>query len=202
MIFVGFESILLQKDNGKQYLDESYTNKHQKHVGCTYGYKLLCVDDKFSKPFKSYLGEDAVYNFINGMIEESKSCSDVMKKHFNKELVITKTDVFDFKNSTKCCNCDNVYVDGDVKVRDHCHFTGKYRASRRGDCSIKFKLNHKISVVSYNLKMYDYNVIMQEIGKFNFKINVISNGLQKYMSFNINNEIVLLIASKFKFFIR
>ena len=34
------------------------------------------TDDKFSKPFKSYLGRDAVYNFINRMIEKSKYFSD------------------------------------------------------------------------------------------------------------------------------
>ena len=39
-----------------------------------------------------HLGKDAVYNFINNMVEESKYCSDVMKKHFNKELVMTKED--------------------------------------------------------------------------------------------------------------
>ena len=44
------------------------------------GCKLVCVDDKFSEPFKSYLGKDDVYNFINSMIEKSKYCSDVMKK--------------------------------------------------------------------------------------------------------------------------
>ena len=44
-------------------------NKYQKHVACICGYKLVCVDDKFSKPFRSYLGEDSVYNFINDMIE-------------------------------------------------------------------------------------------------------------------------------------
>ena len=49
----------------------------------------MCVD-KFSKPSKSYLGQDGVYNFINSMVKESKYCSDLMKKHFNKELVITK----------------------------------------------------------------------------------------------------------------
>ena len=38
----------------------------------------MCVDDKFSKPLKSYLCEDTVYNFINCMIEKSKHCSDVM----------------------------------------------------------------------------------------------------------------------------
>ena len=40
--------------------------------------------------FKSYLGEDVVYNFINSMIEESKYCTDIRKKDFNRELVMTK----------------------------------------------------------------------------------------------------------------
>ena len=49
-----------------------------------------------------------------------------MKKHFNKELVITEKDNEDFENSTKCCICDNFYVDGDIKAIDHFHVTGKY----------------------------------------------------------------------------
>ena len=61
-------------------------NKYQKHVACIYGYKLVCVDDKFSKPFRSYLGEDSVYNFINDMIEESKYCIEVMKKMFQQMI--------------------------------------------------------------------------------------------------------------------
>ena len=61
------------------------------------------------------------------MIEESKYCSDVMKKHFNKELVMTKEDNENFKDSTKCWICDEDYVNKDVKVRNHCHTTGKYR---------------------------------------------------------------------------
>ena len=48
-----------------------------------------------------------------------------MEKHFNKELVMTKEDDEDFKNSTKCLFCDNIYLDSDVKVKNHCHITGK-----------------------------------------------------------------------------
>ena len=102
MINVDFESILVPEDNRKQYPNEVYANKYQKHVACSYGYKLACIDDKFSKAFKSYLDKDAVYNFISSMIEESMYCSDLMKKHFNKELVMTKEDNEDFENSTKC----------------------------------------------------------------------------------------------------
>ena len=80
MIYADFESILVLENNGKQNPNESYTNNYQKHVACSYGYKLVCVDAKFSKPFKSYLGEDAVYNFTSSMIKERKYCSDVIKK--------------------------------------------------------------------------------------------------------------------------
>ena len=43
----------------------------QKYSACSYGYKLVCVDDKLSKSFQLYLGQDVVYNFINSMMEES-----------------------------------------------------------------------------------------------------------------------------------
>ena len=43
-----------------------------------------------NKSFNSYLDHDTVYNVISSMIKESKYCSDVMKKHFNKELVWLK----------------------------------------------------------------------------------------------------------------
>ena len=70
IIHTDFESILEPENNGKQNIEESYINKYQKHIACSYGYKLVHVDDNFSKPFKTYLGEDAVYSSIN-MIEES-----------------------------------------------------------------------------------------------------------------------------------
>ena len=98
MIYADFESILVPKDNGKQNPNEFYTKKYQKHVTCSFGYKLVRVDDKFSKHFKSYLDKDALYNFISSMIKETKYSSDVMKKHFVKNLVMTKKDNEDFEN--------------------------------------------------------------------------------------------------------
>ena len=105
-----------------------YKQKHiQNHIACSYGYKLVCVDNKFSKPFKTYLGNDAVYNFINSIIRESKYCSKAMKKHFNEQLVTTERNNNKFTNSIKCWIYDHDYVDNDVKLKDHCHVTGKYR---------------------------------------------------------------------------
>ena len=162
MIYGDFESVIVLEDNGMQNSNEFYTSKYQKHIACSYGFKLVCDDDKFSKPFKSYLGQDAVYNFINSIIEESKYCSEVMKKYFKKELVITKKGNEDFRKSFKRGICDNAFVDGNVNVRDPCHNTGKYSAHI--DCNINVKLNHKIPVIFQNLKQYDSYLIMQELG--------------------------------------
>ena len=95
--------------------EESYMNKYQKHIACRYGYKLVCLDDKFSKLFKTYLGEDTLYNFINNFIGERKYCSEMIEQHFTKELVMTNENNEDFKNSTKCWICGNDYIDNDVK---------------------------------------------------------------------------------------
>ena len=78
------------------------------------------------------------------MIQESKSCSDVMKKHFNEKLLMAFHDWI----------CDNSYVYGDFKLRDHYHITRKYRDAAQRDCNINIKLDHRIPVVFHNLKNY------------------------------------------------
>ena len=81
MIYADLESILVSEVNVRKY---------QKYFVCSGCYNLVCVDNKFSKPFKSYLGEDAVFNSNNSMINEIKYCRDVMKIHFNKKIVMAK----------------------------------------------------------------------------------------------------------------
>ena len=64
MVYAGFKSVLVPEGNGQQNPGESYTMKYQKHVACSYYYKVVCVDDKFSQPFKSYLSENAITTLL------------------------------------------------------------------------------------------------------------------------------------------
>ena len=85
---------------------------------------------------RHYVVQDAVCNFDNNMIKESKYCNELIKKPFNKELVITKKVNEDLESSTKCWICNNDYVDNDVKAKDHCHIIGKYKGSAHKDRNI------------------------------------------------------------------
>ena len=60
-VLIDFEGMQVAEDNEKENPNESYTNKYQNHAPCSYGYKSVCVYDKFRKPFKSYLGEDSFH---------------------------------------------------------------------------------------------------------------------------------------------
>ena len=73
---------------------------------------------------------------------------------------MTKVDDEDFEDSIKCWICDNVYVDVDVKLRNHCHKSRKYRARACRNCNINVKLYHKIPIVFHNLKSCDSHLSM------------------------------------------
>ena len=133
------------------------------------------------------------------MLEEVKWCKSKMKKHFNKPLKMTKENETDFQQSTKCHICDNQYTDKDVRVRDHCHITGKYRGSAHEDCNLKLQIKPeeiKILVIFHNLRGYDLHFIMQEIGKIT-KDHTYTNikGEEKQMSINVINENDVLFSN-------
>ena len=134
------------------------------------------------------------------MLEE-KWCKETLKKHFNKQLEITAAEEKNFKKSDSCHIYGIRYKSCDVRVRDHCHITGKYRGSAHQKCNINYKLTEKIPVIFHNLRGYDSHLIMQEIaniaGKFKKKINVIPNNMERYRSFMPGDHLIFQDSFQF-----
>ena len=89
-----------------------------------------------------------------------------------------------FQQSSSCWTCKKL-IDNDEKVRNHCHVTGKFRGAAHWDCDINFQLTKKVPVIFHNLKEYGSHLIFNELDKFDVTIDVIANGLEKYMTFFI-----------------
>ena len=137
VIYADFEAITKKVQGCKQSEEMgSYTEAYQTHEDCSYGYKLVCCyDDKYSKDICVYRGENAVYRFMEKMLEEVKYCKAVIKKRFNKPLVMTEDDEQRFRTMDGCHICGEQYGEKDVCVRDHCHITGKFRGSAHQECN-------------------------------------------------------------------
>ena len=84
-----------------------------------------------------------------------------------------------FRSSNNCWICEKLIVDGDEKVRDHCHVTGKFRGAAHWSCNINFQTTKKFPVIFHNLRGYGSHLIFNELDKFNVKIDVLPNGLEK-----------------------
>ena len=215
VIYADFEAITEKISGCQPNNNKSFTDAYQKHTDCGFGYKIVCCyDDKYSKPLKIYRGEKAVYNFMEYLLDEVKYCKKVMKQQFNKPLKMTKDDDIEFKKAEECHICVKKYTDKDIKVRDHCHITGKYRGSAHQECNLQLRVNPeevKIPVIFHNLRGYDSHFIMQEIGaivkQYTYKnkkgqeqqmnINAIPNNMEKYMAFMLGNHLVFLDSFQF-----
>ena len=79
----------------------SYTEKYQEHAPCSFAYKIVCIDDKFTKPTIIYRGENAAYEFIKAILGEYKHCKKIIKKYFNKNLIMTEEENL-FQKSNNC----------------------------------------------------------------------------------------------------
>ena len=55
----------------------------------------------------------------------------------------------------------------------------------------------KIPVRFHNLRGYDSHLIIKEISKFDVKVSVIPNGLEKYMTFTINRNLVFIDSMQY-----
>ena len=57
-----------------------------------------------------------------------------MKKHFDKNLIISKKEEEQFQSSNTYSICEKLIDDDDEKVRDHYHVTGTFRGAARWSC--------------------------------------------------------------------
>ena len=49
---------------GVECNESSYTEQYQDHIPCSFPYKIVCIDDRFTKPIIFYGGGNAAYDFL------------------------------------------------------------------------------------------------------------------------------------------
>ena len=86
------------------------------------------------------------------------------------------------ETATKCCICEKD-LNGD-KVKDHCHFTGKYRGAAHNKCNLNYRKPKIIPVVMYNLSGYDSHLFIKNLGFTEGNIDCIANKDEKYITFS------------------
>ena len=170
--------------------------KMQSHISCGFGYKVVCIDNEFTKDTIIYRGKDCVNKFIDAILNEYEYYKKIMKDHFNKNLIMSIEEEELFQKANKCWICDKLFEVVDEKVRDHCHVSGKLRGAHFS-CNANLKITKKVPVTFHNLKGYDGHLIIKELSNFDVNIDVIPYGLEKYMAIVVNRNLVFIDRMQF-----
>ena len=157
---------------------------------CSFTYKLACIEYKFTKPIVAFRGENAAYEIIEAILKEYEYCRKVMKKHFNRNLIMSEEGE-QFQSSNTC------WIYDDERVRGYFQVTTKFRGAAQWSCNINLQLTKNVPVIFHNLRGYDSDLTFCELMKFDAKIDVIPNGLEKYTAFFLNKILVFIDSIQF-----
>ena len=72
------------------------------------------------------------------------------------------------------------------KVKDHCHYTGKYIGAAQDICNLRYKIPKEIPVVFHNGSIYDYHLIIKELAEeFEGEFECLGENKEKYITFSV-----------------
>ena len=185
--------------------DEIKTYKYQEHKPCGFMLNLVNGVDNTNQEFL-YRGDDAVDVFCKKINEIRDEIKEKMQE--KKEIEMTDEDKKDFETATHCFICGDKFknsyknekeAEKYKKVRDHCHFTGKYRGCAHSMCNLNFCNRYfKIPVFFHNMKNYDGHLIIQNAEKLSNKkkIDVIAQNSEKFINIGFDS---LSVKDSFSF---
>ena len=89
-------------------------------------------------------------------------------------------------NKRFCVDKDDKDYINRKKVRDHCHYTGKFRGVAHSICNLNYKVPQEISVKIHNGSKYDYHFIIKElVEEFKGEFESLGENTEKYISFSV-----------------
>ena len=188
VIYADFESLIKPMDNCDPDPNKSYTKKYQKHKPSGFSYYTISLyEDVFKSEKRTYTKTkeeepDAEDVFVKWLEEDVKKIANIKIK----PIKITKEEEKQFYKASDCRICGEAL--GKDRVKDHCHYTGRYRGPAHNICNLNYSKPKGVPVFFHNLTGYDSHLFIKNLGSPNKKetIECIPNNEEKYITFTKN----------------
>ena len=205
VVYADLEFLLEKIITCQNNSNESSITEVNKHTPLVYSLFTHCSFDKSINKLNLYRGKDCMKKFCKDLREHATKIINYEKK---KMTPLTTKEKIHYNEQEICYICKKKFDKSDkknYKVRDHCHYTGKYRGIAHNICNLRYKIPKEILVVFQNGSTYDYHFIIKELVKeFEGNCECIGENTEKYITFSapikkkIENKIIE-ITYKIKF---
>ena len=163
------------------------------------GYSLVtcCSFHKSKDGQKYYKRKDCMKIFC----EDPKDQAMKIINHEKKEMIpLTDEEKESYENQKNCHICEKEFCSDKnnneskkvQKVRDHCHYTGKYRGAAHSTCNLRCKISKEIPVALHNGSTYDYHFIIKQLAReFKGYFHCLGENTETYITFSVPIKKVL-----------
>ena len=186
VVYADLECLLEKISTCYNNPEESSTTKINKHKPSGYSIFTHCSFNKSKNKLNYYRGEDCMKKFCKDLREYST----IIINHEKKDMIpLTKKEEENYNNQKVFYICKKEFDTSDKKhhkVRDHCHYTVKYRGAAHNICSLRYKILKEIPIVFHNGSTYDYHFIIKElVKKFDGNFECLGENTEKYITFSV-----------------
>ena len=166
--------------------NESSTTKINKHAPSGYSIFTHCSFDESKNKLNYYRCKDCMEKFSKDLREHASKIINYEKK----KMIPLATEEKINQNKQKICYvCKNEFNNNDkinCKVRDHCHYTSKYRGAAHHICNLRYKVPKEILIVFHNGSTYDYHFIIKELVKeFEGDFECLGEDTEKFITYSV-----------------
>ena len=155
---------------------KSYTTAKALHKPSGYSSLTSCSFDKLENKQTYYRGKGCMKRFCDDLKEHVTRITNYEMKPM--DLLIEEEEE-SYKNQEECHICEKeFYTDNNKelrKVRDHCHYSGRYRGTAHSRCNLNYKIVKEIPVLFHYGSVDDYHFIIKYLGE----------NTEKYISFTV-----------------
>ena len=181
-IYADLECLLEKIDTCYNNPDLSSTTKINHHTPSGYSIFTHCSFDKSKNKLNYYRGEDCMKRFCKDLKEHAIKIINCEKKVITP---LSKEEEEDYNNQKVCHICKKEFIDD--KVKDHCHYTGKYRGAAHSTCNLRYKIPKNIPLIFHNGSKYDYHFIIKELAsEFDGNFECLGENTEKYIKIHVS----------------
>ena len=186
IIYADLECLLEKISTCYNNPEKSSTTEINKHTPSGYSLFTHCPFDETKNKLDYYRGEDCMKKFCKDLRQHATKIINYEKKDM---ILLTKKEEENHNNKKFCYICKKEFDMNDkknYKVRDHCHYTGKYRGSAHNICNLRYKMLKEIPIVFHNGSTYDYHFIIKElVREFDGNFECFGENTEKYITFSV-----------------
>ena len=188
IIYADLECLLLKMNTCNNNPNKTYTTAKALHKPSGYSLLTSCSFDKSENKQTYYRGKDCMKRFCDDLKKHVTRITNYETKPMDP---ITKEEEESHKNQEQCHICEKEFCTDNNKemrkVRDHCHYTGKYRSAAHSKCNLNCKIVKEIPVLFHNGSVYDYHFIIKYLAReFKGNSECLGENTEKDISFTVS----------------